>query len=143
MQKEKTKRLLDFAPLVILYTYLCFAVYTVCTSGIIFHWKVYVAIVFLLLSTALFLYKHQLGVLVLGATLIFGLVGLLSVDVAISTTTLTIGKTAESQIPIFFGQPKFLLWLAIHFILSGRYYVGILTEKYWLQLKSQIIHPKS
>jgi hypothetical protein len=47
----------------------------------------------------------------------------------VTTTTWTIGRSEDVQLPIFYGQPIFLLWLIIHFIVSGKHYIGILTKK--------------
>jgi|GEM_PF-1737384 len=134
MQKQKIKKLLDFIPLIVLYISIIITVCTINGDIDLLRWKHYVAFAFLLITTFLFYVKHQVGVLCLCLTLVIGMVGMLSVDAAISTTTFSIGKSSENLVPIFYGQPIFILWLLIHFIVSGRYYVGILTEKYWINL---------
>ncbi len=78
-----------------------------------------------------FWWRHKVGVLTLGLTLLTGLLNLLSYNHAVTTSKWTIGKDADSQIPIFYGQPIFLLWLLVHFIVSGRHYIGIFTKKFW------------
>jgi hypothetical protein len=69
-------------------------------------------------------------VLALGATLLLGTVGLVSFSSPVSITTYSIG-IGDNGIPIFYGQPVFLLWLLIHFICSIRHYIGIGTKEYW------------
>jgi hypothetical protein len=59
-----------------------------------------------------------------------GTIDLLSYGVYISTTTFSIGKTSDLTIPIFYGQPIFILFLLIHFIVSSKYYFEIFTKKY-------------
>lgn len=134
MTKNKIKNLLDFLPLIILTISAITLVWTVFATDTVFAWKHIVGLCFLPIIFLIFWWRHKIGVLVLGLTLFIGLLSLLSYSHAITTSTWTIGKSADSQIPIFYGQPIFLLWLLIHFIVSGRHYVGILTKKYWQDL---------
>ena len=134
MTKEKIKNLLDFIPLIIMTVYAIILVWTVTTSDAAFSWKHIVGLVILPLNFLLFRLGHKIGVLGLGLTLLIGLLSLLSYTHSITTSTYTIGKSEDLQIPIFYGQPIFLLWLLIHFIVSGRHYVGVVTKKYWLGL---------
>ena len=87
----------------------------------------------LVIATITILKNHKIGVLVLGLTIILGLIGLLSFSPAITTTSFGIG---EQKITLLRFQPIFVLWATIHFILSGRYYVGIVNKKYWENIKS-------
>ena len=134
MTKEKIKNLLDFIPLFIIIIYAIILVWTVATSDAAFSWKHIVGLIILPLNLLLFRLGHKIGVLGLGFTLLIGLLSLLSYTNSITTTTYFIGKSEEFHIPIFYGQPIFLLWLLIHFIVSGRHYVGIVTKKYWQDL---------
>ena len=131
MTKDKTKNLLDFIPFIILTTSAIVLVWAVITSGTGLLWKHIVGLCFLPIIFLGFRLRHKIGVLLLGLTLLLGLLSLLSYNPAVITSTLTIGKNADTQIPIFYGQPIFLLWLLIHFIVSGRHYVDIATKKYW------------
>ena len=134
MTKDKIKNLLDFVPLIILTISAVVLVWTIATTDTVFMWKHIVGLCFLPIIFLAFWWQHKIGVLTLGLTLIIGLLSLLSYSHAVTTSTWTIGKDADSQIPIFYGQPIFLLWLLVHFIISGRHYVGILTKKYWQDL---------
>src|SRR5689334_4370889 len=134
MKKDKFKNILDFVPFVILLACAFTLVWTVISSDINFQWKHIVGLFFLPIISFAFWYRHRIGVLTLGLTLLFGLVSLLSYSPAISTSTWFIGKSEDGLIPIFYGQPIFLLWLLIHFIVSGRHYVGIVTKKFWNDL---------
>ena len=108
-----------------------YLVYSYFTSDILFIWKHYVGFCMLSITTLLFLKNHKLGILSLGLTLILGLFSLLSFSPAITTI-----YAGVSKIDLIRFQPMFVLWSVIHFILSGRYYVGIANSKYWNNLKS-------
>ena len=140
MTKDKIKKLLDFLPLLILTISAIVLGWTVATTDIGFFWKHIVALIVLPLNYLAFWWRHKVGVLALGFTLIIGLLSLLSYSPSVTTSTWTIGKSSDSQIPIFYGQPIFLLWLLIHFIVSGRHYVAILTKKYWQNLFNKQIN---
>ena len=138
MTKDRIKNLLDFVPFIILIISAIVLVWTVANTDTVFIWKHIVGLFFLPLIFLAFRWRHKIGVLVLGLTLVIGLLNLLSYSYAVTTSTWTIGKSADSQIPIFYGQPIFLLWLLIHSIVSGRHYGGIVTKKYW-----QVLFDKS
>jgi len=134
MTKDRIKYLLDFVPLIILAISAIDLVWTIATTDIVFIWKHIVGLCFLPITFLAFMWQHKIGILTIGLTLISGLFSLLSYSNAVTTYTWTVGKNADSQIPVFYGQPIFLLWLFIHFIVSGRHYVGIVTKKYWHEL---------
>ena len=134
MTKERIRTILDFIPFAILIVSALLLIWTVITTDIRFHWKHVVGICFLPIIGRAFWYKHKIGVLTLGLTLLVGLVSLLSYSPAITTLTRWLGKTEDNMIMVFYGQPIFLLWLLIHFIVSGRHYVGVVTKKYWSEL---------
>lgn len=131
MSKEKIKRILDFVPLVILTVSAFILIVTTINNGTGLLWKHIVGLIVLPINFGLFAWRHKVGILALCLTLFLGLLSLLSFSYAIITTTTSIGKTEDSQITVFYGQPIFLLWLLIHFILSGRHYFGIATKGYW------------
>jgi hypothetical protein len=132
MTKEKIMYYLDFVPLVILTISAIILVWTVFETDTVFAWKHFVGLVLLPINYFLFWWRHKLGVVGLGLTILLGLVSLLSFDHSITTSTVTVGK--ELSVPIFYGQPIFLLWFIIHFVLSFRHYVGVLAKKYWQEL---------
>ena len=133
MIKAKFKFLLDFVPLIIITIYAMLLIWKRLNGEILFQWKHLVGLLFLAINYFMFFWRHKIGVLSLGLTLLLGLLSLLSFSPAITTTTLYKGS-GETGIPIFYGQLIFLLWLLIHFIVSGRHYVGIATKKYWMAL---------
>jgi hypothetical protein len=129
--KKKT----DLLPLVILFVSAIYLLYTYFDGQILFMWKHIIGFIMLALTTIVFFTNHKLGVLCLGLTILLGLFGLLSFSPGIETTS--IGKNfGDSQITILRFQPIFILWITIHFILSGRYYIGIANAKYWRNIKS-------
>lgn len=123
---------LDFVPLVILTISAIILVWNVFNNNTSFAWKHFVGFLLLPINYFLFWWRHKLGVVVLGFTIFLGLLSLLSFDYAITTSTITVVE--DLNIPIFYGQPIFLLWLIIHLVLSFRHYIGILTRKYWQEL---------
>lgn len=133
MTKAKFKFLLDFVPLIIITIYAMLLVWKRLNGEMLFQWKHIVGLIFLPIKYFMFFWRHKMGVLSLGLTLLLGLFSLLSFSPAITTTTFYKGSD-EDGIPIFYGQLIFLLWLFIHFIVSGRHYVGIATKKYWMAL---------
>ena len=133
MTKAKIKYLLDFIPFLILIIYTVISIWTIATTNIIFTYEHYIGFTLLTLTAALFMVRHKLGVLLLGLTLILGLFKVLSFSATITFSSYgaSINGHASPEIKI---QAFYPLWLIIHFIVSGRHYVGILTEKYWLDL---------
>lgn len=131
MAKQKIKYLLDFIPLIILVLSAIILINIVITTDIILQWRHIAGLIILPINISLFFWRHKVGVLALCLTLLLGLVGAISFSDAIATTTAYIGNSEDFKLPIFHGQPIFLLWLLIHFIVSGRYYVGVVTKKYW------------
>jgi len=130
MIKKKIKNFLDFIPLFILTVSAIFLIWRVSTNEIGLLWKHIFGLILLPINYLLFFWRHKVGVLALGLTLLFGLVSLLSYSPVITTTTLS-KEVGDGSVPFFYGQLIFLLWIVIHFILSGRHYVGIATKKYW------------
>src|SRR5687768_13866886 len=110
MTKEKTKNILDLIPFAILLLSALILIWTVFTSDIALQWKHIVGLCCLPIVGFAFWYRHKVGVLTLGLTLLVGLISLLSYSPAINTSTWFVG-----QVPVFYGQPIFLLWLVIHF----------------------------
>jgi hypothetical protein len=133
MTKAKFKFLLDFVPLIVITIYAILLIWKRANGEILFQWKHIVGLIFLVVNYVLFFWRHKIGVLGLGLTLLLGLVSILSFSPVITTTTIHKGSD-DDGIPIFYGQLIFLLWILIHFIVSGRHYVGIATRKYWIAL---------
>ena len=124
---------MDFIPLIILFVSASYLMWTFLDGQILFIWKHYLGFLMLVIVSIGFLLNHKIGVLISGLTIILGLFGLLSFSPTITTTIFGIG---EQKITLLRFQPIFVLWATIHFILSGRYYVGIVNKKYWEDISS-------
>jgi len=140
MKNEKLKRALDYIPFLVLLILFAVLVLKISISEYVFQWKHVLGLILISINTFLFYWNHKGGVLALFVVLMTGLIGLISYNVSIETYTFTIGKDAETQVPVFYGQPIFLLWLLLHFTLSFRYYVGILSKKYWIKFKEELLN---
>ena len=138
MTKEKIKYYLDFIPLIILTVYVIILVWTVSTTNIIFSYKHYIGLTLFIITAYLLFKQHKLGVLILGLTLVLGLFKVLSYSPVIIFHSFggSINGYSSPEIKIQF---IFLLWLFIHFIVSGRHYIGIMTKKYWQDLINKSI----
>jgi hypothetical protein len=133
MNRQSLRKKLDYLPLFILIVLsIVFIVKTISTN-IVFNWKHYCAIGFILLTISAFYKNHKTGVLFLGFTLLLVLLGLLSFAAGVVTSKVSVGSE-DTSLKIIFGDPVFLVILVLHFILSGRYYFGIGTKKYWKDL---------
>ena len=128
-KKEKIKNFLDFVPLIILAVYAISMCWIVLTTSFAFSWKNIAGLLILPINLLLFRMNHKIGVLLLGFTLVLCLFSILSYTPGLTRSSLTFGL--NDNILAFGGQSIYLLWLTIHFIISGRHYVGILTKKYW------------
>jgi hypothetical protein len=133
----KTKVYLDYIPFLILIVSAVILLIKVNSSDILLRWKHYVGILFLIIIAILFYVRHLFGVLFLGLTLIIGLIGLLSYSPVITTTSFGFGSGGEGSIYLLRFQPVFLLWLILYFILSGRHFVGIASNKYWKEVRNR------
>jgi len=129
MKWKTPKQLLDSIPLVIL-IYALWLTWLVISGEIGFIWKHILGLVLLPVIYYLFIRNHKLGILGLGSLIIIGLFGFISYTPSTVIQTLY-WMPSDIKIPIFYGQPIFVLWLTIHLILSFRYYIGIATRKYW------------
>jgi hypothetical protein len=133
MRKDKIKTLLDYLPLLILTVYTIILIWTVETTNIAFSYEHYFGLTLLAVTCGLFLWRHKLGVLSLGLTLILGVFKVVSYSGIIDYYSIggSLNGHSSGEIKI---QGVFILWLTLHFVLSARHYVGILTKKYWQDL---------
>jgi hypothetical protein len=136
----KVKKSLDAVPLVILLCCAAILIQSVITEEISLQIRHWIGLGMLPVLIFLFFWRHQVGVLSLGLTILFGTFGLLSFSPSISITTFGMNP-GDVFIPLFYGQPIFLLWFTIHLVISGKYYFGIGTKKYWDKLLSEIKRP--
>lgn len=133
MNRQTLKNKLDYIPLLILIVCAFILIIKVILSDVGFLWKHYVGFAGLLLTIAAFFRNHKIGVITLGIVLLTGLIGLLSFSAAITISTHSVG-IGNVYVPVFIGQPVFLLWFLIHLSISGKYFFGIATKKYWKDL---------
>lgn len=134
MKLVKLKYYLDFVPLIVLFVYACLMIVSLSEQHLQPHWKNIIGLIVLPINMQLLLKKHKLGVVVLGCTIMLGVVGVMSFDAAISIHTISVGKTENLFIPIFYGQPVFLMLLLLHFLISGKNYLGVLTKSFWIDI---------
>ena len=134
MKREKIKNHLDFIPFIILIGYAIALCWTIFTTDFVLTWRNIVGLFILPVNFLVLRWHHKIGVLALGLTLFFGLLSILSYVPGITKTTVTLGL--NDSLTSFSGQPIYLLWLLIHFIFSGRNYVGIVTKEYWTNMFS-------
>jgi len=137
LTKEEIKYYLDFVPIVILSVFAIILIWTVSTTNILFSYEHYVGLTLLVITLGLFVKHHKLGVLSLGLTLFLGLFNVLSYSAKI-TYHVYGGSINGNSSPEIRIQTIFLLWLSIHFVVSGRYYIGITSKKYWQYLFQEI-----
>ena len=130
---KKYKYYLDFLPLIILIIYAGILVAERINGEYALQWQHVVGLTILAINICLFFWQHHIAVLALGLTLFLGLLGLIAFTHSITISTWYFGPS-DFRIPFFYGQLIFLLWLIIYFLVSGRYYVGIASAKYWTKL---------
>jgi hypothetical protein len=133
MTKTNIKKGLDFLPLIILSISAGILIWTVATSETMVVWKHIAGLSLLPVNSFFFYRQHKTGVLISGLILFLGLFNCLSFSPVIHTLAI-FKDIGDYKIPLFYGQPIFFLWLTIHLVVSGRYYVGITTKKYWKAL---------
>ncbi len=129
------KKKADLLPLVMLFVSALYLIWVYFNGPAFFMWRHIIGFTMLIITSIVFFINHKLGVLCLGLTILLGLFGFLSFSPAITTTT--IGKTfGDQQITLLRFQPIFIVWATIHFLLSGRYYTGVVTQQYWRNIRS-------
>ena len=137
MKRERLRQILDFVPLFILAISAITLIWNRVSGEIGFQWKHILGLLILPINFYLFKLFHKLGIITLGATLLLGLVGIISYSPAISISSVA-WTPFDLHIPIFYGQPIFLFWLILHLIISARYYFAMGTKKYWVELQNAI-----
>jgi hypothetical protein len=132
----KTKKSLDLLPLAALIISAVYLLYTRLDQQILLQWRHVLGLVLLPVPAVLFFYRHKLGVLSLGILLLAGLFAGISYSPSILTSYLGTRRDDGTLLIFIYFQPIFLLWVILHLILSGRYYVGIVTKRYWQNINS-------
>lgn len=135
MTKQKIRKTLDYLPFVCLFISALFLLWERFNGDISLQVRHIVGIILLPIPLIFFFAYHKLGVLAMGIVILIGLFGGLSYSPEITTTT--IGKTwGDSKIVLLYFQPVFIIWALLHFCLSGRFYIGVLSKRYWTTIKS-------
>lgn len=134
--KNKLQFYLDYIPLVILTIYSVVLFYRITTSDTSLLLKHYFGFGAIGINYLIISWRHRLGVIVLGIIILLGLIGILSFDFQIVTTTYFI-RIFGIEIPVFYGQPIFILWIFVHLVISYRYYINIWTKSYWQELLNE------
>jgi hypothetical protein len=133
--RQSIRKYLDIIPLLILIISACYLVYSYMSGQTLFFTRHIIGFISVGITIVLFAWKYKIAVLALGFTILLGLFGVLSFSPAIST--ISFGKSfGENNITLLRFQPVFLLWAIMHFIISGRYYAGILSKAYWNNILS-------
>jgi hypothetical protein len=94
------------------------------------QWQHYLGLIFLGCNALLFRQNHKQGVLFLGLTIVLGIIGFLAFQVGIVGASIY-WTPFGFKIPIFAGNPILLAVFILHFIISNRYYDGILAKNDW------------
>jgi hypothetical protein len=136
LSKKSIKQIFDYLPLAILMFYAIRLPITLQRSNIPIVWINVTGYIFLTFTVLLFVRRHQFGVLALGLLLLLGLFGGSSFSPGISSFSFGLGHPESRYGFTLYGDPAYILYLTLHFILSGRYYVGIATKKYWKALRN-------
>ena len=135
--KSSLRMKLDWFPLLILIVSAFYTVWIYFEDHVLLKWQHFVGFFMIVVTALMFFIRHKLGILLLGLTIILGLFGFISLSPGITSTS--IGKMIEGDgITFLRFQPIFILWALLHFVISGRYYVGIASAKYWKDIKSDI-----
>ncbi len=130
---EKNIKIYCILLLLIIIAQTIFTVYIVSTTQESFILRHYLGFLSLILIVVLFFINFNLGRVLLGVILLIGLFGGIVLTPSVQTVFLSfnIGKL---PIPIFYGQPIFLLWFVLHLIASYKIYYGAGTKSYWIDL---------
>jgi hypothetical protein len=130
--KARNQKLLDYFPFAVVIGYSISEWQKYYQEGIVIKWQTYLGLLLMIAIFISLISKHKAGVLLIALLNISGLTGLASVSPAIANSFIKINSIS---LPI--ADPIFLLFLIIHFICSGRNYVGILTKDYWRYFKTK------
>jgi hypothetical protein len=134
MNKERIRYWLDFIPVIILLVNSVRLIYTLSTTAINIEWNNITGLLVLPVLLYLLFKKHKAGVLLTGLVLLLAVFGLFSYTEGLRVWTFGL-KLSDSKATIqSHGDLKYLLYFILHLLLSGRYYVGILTREYWGKL---------
>jgi hypothetical protein len=133
MTNRRFRDCLDYIPLAI-FTVSAILLFIKAIDGqFVPNWRHMLGFFFLTLNYIAFFIVHRLGVIATGLIILIGLVGLICF-----TPVFTISELRIGQVPFFYGQPIFLLWLVVHLIFSARYYFGVISKKYWQDIRISI-----
>lgn len=132
MTKDKRKNLSDFIPLLALTVSAFILVGNIAETYTSFLWNHIAGLIILPSIYLVFWWRHKTGVVTLGFAIILGVLGVISYSYSLVTVGYFV-RVSNTELR-FICQPIFLLWLAIHLIVSNRHYRGVWTKQYWFDL---------
>ena len=130
------KKLLDLLPFAGLCVSLIVALIIMVMSEHVIQWQHYLAALFLTCNGILFYNSHKKGVLFCGLVVVLGIIGVLAFQVGLVGASVY-WTPGDLRIPVFAGNPILLIVFIVHLVLSGRFYVGIATKRYWQNLRNE------
>lgn len=119
--------------MIILFTQCIYTIYIINTTELTYLIKHYLGFTAILLITYVFLLNFNLGRVFFGFVILIGLFGGIALTPELHTTFLRF-NFGQITVPIFYGQPIFLIWLILHLLLSYKIYYGMLSKNYWKNL---------
>jgi hypothetical protein len=126
MKKLYYSPIVGLIPLAVMTGFAVDTVWKIMSTNPGFQVQHYGGLILVVLNIIAFFVHYKSGILVTGLTTICGLIGLISLTPYIRSFSIMIGGLTVIRF-----EPLFLLFAVLHFILSGRYYVGIARELYW------------
>jgi hypothetical protein len=132
--------ILDLLPLLVLCFEALFMLRGIIFGNAVLNIGNVIALMLLVLTLFLLAQKLKLGVLSLGLSIAFGWLTIAVYDAGVIGSSI---QFAFMNTSIQLGNPFCFVLLIVHFIISRRYYFGILTKKYWIDFKTEISNHKS
>lgn len=72
-------------------------------------------------------------------TLLIGLIGLISFEPVDMIAYFDLKFHDGATVPLFYGKPIFILLIILQIATSGQHFYGILSAKYWQEIKQLFI----
>jgi len=130
--KNRLKQTMDYLPFILLVIYTISEWLANYVTNIQIPFRTYFGILLLLLNALVFIRHHKLAVLLTGLICLSGTFGIIMLSPAMVRYSIGNGTS------LVFGDLYFIAIFIIHFIISFRYYTGILSKKYWQGLLAQL-----
>ncbi len=130
---SRTKKILDYLPFLFILAYTIYEWIKYYQEGTIINWRTWIGIVFLISIFVCYFKNHQLSILLTGLMCVLGICGLISLSPAI-----TRGTFGTSFLNFTLGDPIFIAFFLLHWMLSFRWYAGVFSIQYWRDLKTKL-----